>query len=302
MFHHFHDKKHPKAQGSLSADNFSDMIEFLGRNNILKADEWLKRAQTGKLGNNEICLTFDDALRSQYDIALPVLENYGITAFWFVYSSVFEGGKGRMEVHRYFRNLMFDDVEDFYEAFFDFVFSSPYGKDAKASLSSFDPKTYNANFKFYTDNDRKFRFLRDVGLGHDRYYEIMEKLMDEFSMDQEGLHDLLWMNDACLIDLNHKGHNIGLHSNSHPSRMENYSLEKQKNEYGSNSKHLTYLLGKRPVAVSHPCGSYNDVTLKVLKELGVVIGFRNNMFDHVPSLLELPRKDHTLIFKQMVSL
>ena len=62
------------------------MLRFVGLRNILPADEWMARATSDRLDENDLCLTFDDALRCQYDVALPVLEKYGLTAFWFVYS------------------------------------------------------------------------------------------------------------------------------------------------------------------------------------------------------------------------
>ena len=37
MFHHFHDNGiHTKGQGSISKDDFYEMINFIGRKNILK--------------------------------------------------------------------------------------------------------------------------------------------------------------------------------------------------------------------------------------------------------------------------
>ncbi len=42
MFHHFHnDKLHKKGQGSISQDDFYKLLKFIGRNNILDADEFL---------------------------------------------------------------------------------------------------------------------------------------------------------------------------------------------------------------------------------------------------------------------
>ena len=41
MFHHFHDDKlHSKSQGSISRDDFYKLIKFIGRKNIINADEF----------------------------------------------------------------------------------------------------------------------------------------------------------------------------------------------------------------------------------------------------------------------
>ncbi len=74
MFHHFHDDEHPKSQGSIDQANLLSMIEFLNLEyKILDSNEFINKSLKKTLKDNEICLTFDDALKCQYDVALPVL-------------------------------------------------------------------------------------------------------------------------------------------------------------------------------------------------------------------------------------
>ena len=120
MFHHFHnDKLHKKGQGSISQDDFYKLLKFIGRNNILDADEFLLRFKDNKLTNKNICLTFDDSLKCQYDIAIPVMRDFDIRAFFFVYSSVFTKSPDLLEVYRYFRTNFFKDVVEFYQNFYE---------------------------------------------------------------------------------------------------------------------------------------------------------------------------------------
>ena len=84
MFHHFHDDKiHLKGQGSISKDKFYKLIKFIGREKILNSEEFLNRFKEKKLKEQDLCLTFDDALGCQYDIALPILEELNIKSFFF---------------------------------------------------------------------------------------------------------------------------------------------------------------------------------------------------------------------------
>ena len=59
------------------------------------------------------------------------------------------------------------------------------------------------------------------------------------------------------------------------------------------------------VSMSHPCGSYNDDSLKVLEKLGVELGFKNIMDvkDNIDksdnSKFEIAREDHANIIKLM---
>ena len=87
MFHHFHDEKvYKKSQGSINQDDFYKLIKFVGRENILDADEFFKRYKEYRLKANNLCLTFDDCIRCHYDIALPVLEDLKIKSFFFLCS------------------------------------------------------------------------------------------------------------------------------------------------------------------------------------------------------------------------
>ena len=90
MFHHFHNEK-LEGQGSLTKKKFEKIIIYLNKKyNILTPKEWLQKIKTNSLKKKDICLTFDDALLSQYTIALKILKKYNLKAFWFIYSSVFE--------------------------------------------------------------------------------------------------------------------------------------------------------------------------------------------------------------------
>ena len=59
--------------------------------------------------------------------------------------------------------------------------------------------------------------------------------------------------------------------------------------------------------MSHPCGSYNNDTLEILKELGVELGFKQIMTIEKEkgmkklnnSFLEIARQDHAQIYKSM---
>ena len=141
MFHHFCDARHPRGQGAITAQELEDILDYVGLHRILPAHEWLERATKGTLEAGETCLTFDDALRCQYDIALPVLERYGLTAFWFVYSSVFEGNEEPLEIYRYFRAVEYTDMDEFCVAFAEEV-RSTYPNEYAAGMKTFDAEKY----------------------------------------------------------------------------------------------------------------------------------------------------------------
>ncbi|MBN1490929.1 MAG: polysaccharide deacetylase family protein [Phycisphaerae bacterium] len=299
MFHHFCDARHPAGQGAISAEQFADMIAFLGRDRILPAAEWQHRAEADTLPPDALCLTFDDNLRCQYDVALPVLRDHSLTAFWFVCTSVLDGAIEPLEVYRAFRTVHFESVETFYADFFAAADRSEFAAELAEAIERFDPGNYLAEFPFYTDADRRFRFVRDRVLGPRRYNALMDRMIAERGLDVRDLAANLWMNDDCIRRLHADGHVIGLHSHTHPTRIEDLSPEEQEREYRLNAEALTKRLGDAPTTVSHPCNSYNAETLRILRDLGVRLGFRANMAPGYTSALEYPREDHANVLKEM---
>lgn len=299
MFHHFHGESHPNVLGAISAEEFRDIIRHVGREQILPAQVWLYRAINNELSESDLCLTLDDALLCQFDVAYPIMRELDLTAFWFVYSSVFEGNIEPLEVYRYFANTAFDDVASFYREFLLLV-EEKFADEYRAAIQRFDPDTYLAGFPFYSQQDRVFRFVRDELLGDERYGSVMRELMRSRDFDASAVKDVLWMRDEHLKALHENGHVIGLHSYSHPTRLNRLPYDRQREEYLRNFRHIKAVLGIAPVAMSHPCNSYDQRTLEILTGLGVKVGFRSNMLPVEPrSKLEYMRKDHAILLQEL---
>lgn len=301
MFHHFHDNnKHIRGQGSISASNLEEMIKYLQRDKIiLSADEWMNRALNGKLKNNDICLTFDDNLLCQFEVALPVLDKYKIKAFWFIYTSPFMGILEKIEIYRYFRSAFFQNVDDFYDSFFSFLKHTEYIEEVSQALDSFIPSSYLIDFPFYTNEDRTFRYIRDQVLKPDRYYLLMDLMLKEYKVDLNSFKNMLWMTEENIKELCCNGHKIGLHTHSHPTSVGSMAPNIQAQEYQTNLRFISSIVGEAPDCMSHPCNSYNHDTIEVLEKLHIQLGFRANMKDNLYSNYEYPREDHANIIKKM---
>lgn len=300
MLHHFRGGPHPEGQGAITATEFAEMLQFLGPDRFLTPEIWCQRAEAGKLAPGDLCLTFDDALKCQFDIALPVLREFGLKAFWFVYSGVFHGRAERLEIYRHFRSVRFSSVEAFYSSFLDRVSKSVDGDSYRSAMETFKPCEYLVDYSFYTEGDRRFRFVRDRVLGPERYEALMDSMINsDPDYTIENAMQQLWMTDDDLRRLADEGHEIGLHSFSHPTRMADLPIESQAQQYRANSDHLDAVLGRRPRSMSHPCNSYGPETLTLLADLGIRIGFRSNLADVAGGLLEMPRDDHSHVAARM---
>jgi peptidoglycan/xylan/chitin deacetylase (PgdA/CDA1 family) len=299
MLHHFYDDRHPRGQGAIDAGCFERLLTSMGLARFLPAQEFQCRALAGTLADGDLCISFDDALRCQYDVALPVLRRLGLTAFWFVYSGVFEGAREPLEVFRYFRSVAYPDVDEFYAAFKVVVEDSEHADLVRRESQGVDFSRYLAEFSIYTEADRWFRYLRDRILGPDRYSDVMWRMIRRAGYEDKIPSSLLWMDNACLAELQREGHVIGLHSYSHPTLMQALTVERQREEYARNAAHLKAVTGSAPTVVSHPCNSYGPETLDLLAKMGVSLGFRANMAKSDYSRLELPRIDHAIVVREL---
>ena len=299
MFHHFHDNIHPRGQGSISNRTFEDIIEFYSKKwNIISADIFYERFKKQTLADKDVCITFDDNLKCQYDIALPILDKYSLKAFWFVYTSPLEGVFEKLELYRYFRSKFFKSFVEFFEVFFQFLINKSEYSYVFDLLKDFKHEKYLTEFSFYSKEDKIFRFTRDKILGEKKYYSVMDSIIKESSIElNESLHKSLWMDHRDLKELSKKNHIIGLHSHTHPTDMGEKSFDFQLENYSKNKTVLESLLTKDVTSMSHPCNSYNSETLEILNDLKIEIGFRANLKSGFNSYLEVPRIDHSEILK-----
>ena len=301
MFHHFHDDFHLPAQGSLSASELDLMISWLReRYDILDAQEYISRFLSKTLKKKDICLSFDDALKCQYDVALPVLRKNNIRAFFFVYSSVFSDNPDFLEIFRYFRTTQFINVDEFYNTFFDHLIKDD-NDEYLSQKRQYSSLNYLSQFPFYSENDKWFRYIRDQYLGNDKYTNTMLELISEKNFDINEAKKNLWMKEDELLKIHKNGHIVGLHSYSHPTQISKLTTDQQLTEYQKNYIHLSEVLKTSEIiSMAHPCGDYNLDTLSILKGMGMQIGFRSNMgIKEIKSSLEIPREDHANVMREM---
>lgn len=299
MFHHFHRAgEKPPAQGSITPEQLEAIIDYLQSGyTLLSAHEWLRRFLECKI-RDEICLTFDDGLKCQYDLALPVLRRRGIRAFFFVYTCIFHGWIDRLEIYRLFRNRFFPTVNEFYERFWNTAGKSIHFAGVSDAVLRPEAESYLREYSFYTDEDRRFRYVRDKVLSNEAYQSIMDGVMETFGMTPETLATNLWLSPKNLMQLADEGHVLGLHGYTHSTTFASKPREEQEREYALNRSDLELLSGVPPISMSHPSNSYSADTLAILGTMGVRVWFRANMRPG-ESKLEIPRMDVADLLKEM---
>jgi peptidoglycan/xylan/chitin deacetylase (PgdA/CDA1 family) len=299
MFHHLYDNVvHPYIQGALLGLEFDALItKIKSKKNLMPASDWYKNFKNNTLGENDICLTFDDTLKSQIDIALPILKQHHLNAFFFLYTSPFDNKIELLEYFRYFRNTYYSDVELYYKDFFLAIENLSYYDVIKDQYLNTDYSTHLSPYPFYTFNDRKYRYVRDIILSIEQYNEIVNAIIDHSQWDKTLYLKNIWMNTDDVKTLVDAGHLIGMHTHTHPTKLTRLSKQEQQAEYQINSNFLKSLTGIEPTSAAHPVNSYNSDTISILNTMQVNLAFRSNDdLAHVTAL-EMPRMDCTIAKK-----
>ena len=289
-------------QGSISGEEFEQMLDYYSDcYHLIGADEYLYKAVHGILREDDVCVTFDDNLLCQYDIAIPILNKRNLSAFYFAYTSPLEGKAEKLEIYRHFRHLMFPSIDDFYDDFFITYNNLKQALNVDTmSEEKFDGKDFLSQYKFYTLNDKKFRYYRDKILGQEKYYELMDHMISERGYDIGKYSKILWCGKKELKDISSHGHILGIHSHTHPTLMCELDYAEQLQEYSTCKTILEECIGKSVFSASYPCGSTNQDTEKIMKTLNIEVAFKEIMIPFKSNLM-IPRQDHTNIRKEMLS-
>lgn len=292
MFHHFSSSRHPARPGALSESDLDLLLSRLAKTwNILPPDDYFEKVRTKAMGPRDTILTFDDAIKSQFDVARPVIEGHGLKAAFFIPTSVFSQSPDPLELFATFRASAFRSFNSFWRSFLPQA-EKLYPGTRKALKTDFEPG-YLREYAFYSLEERQFRYLRDKVLSRLSYNEIMFSLIDAVpSFDQDSVAAGLWMGKSEVVRLLEDGHTIGLHSHTHPTAMDDLSVEEQTAEYEKNHSYLQSAFGVRSESVAHPSGKYSWSTLSILRDLGIQVGFTDSPKNHrYGTNLEIPRVD-----------
>ncbi len=220
---------------------------------------------------------------------------------------MFEGKPDNLEVFRYFRMNYFNNVNEFYMNFYKVL-----NKDLDNFFKINEGVIKNTKIKipYYSIKDIKFRLIRDKYLKKKDYEVIMHNMMKEKNFEPKKHYSNLFFDKKDLKELDSLGHLMGLHSHNHPNLLESLSYDEQKLEYENCISIISNII-KKPKnlikSMSHPCGSYNNHTLEILKELGIELGFKQIMTTELEkgmkkinnSFLEIARQNHAEIVKRM---
>jgi len=304
MFHRFHQKNNEIGQGSLSSNQLKKIINFIGKKNINNPREWIDKIEKKSLKKNDLCFTFDDGLKSQIKIALPVLNRYKIKAFFFIPTFFLEKKIDYKELISFCALSKFKKFDYFIDKFLSYLnFDNNFFIKKKDYLKFFNKK--KIVFNFYSTNDLRYRYVRDIYFTEKKFIKKIKEFFKKENISLKKVSEKIWFNKDDIKRLVKQGHTVGLHSHHHPSNLKKLDYESKKKEYKKNLFYLKKISNQDIISMSHPLNSYDRKTLHILKKLKIKCGFRSNIYidSNIKNInqsnLELAREDSTNIIKQI---
>lgn len=210
-----------------------------------------------KIKGVKFLVTFDDGLKEQFNTALPILEEMGIPALFFINCSTSKYNKVE-EVHKiHLIRSIISPQEILYEL------------EKNVNISD-DQKKISKNkgikhYKYDNPNNAQLKYLLNFEISESKRIKfinnIFNKYFDEFKTNKE-----LYMNDDELIKLSKKKM-LGSHGFNHIA-IGKQSEKIINHEIIDSYNYFKRLTGNRPIGFSFPYGSYESIngTRKILEK------------------------------------
>lgn len=244
---------------------------------------------------DSMCLvTFDDSLRSQYELSVPVLEKYAIPAIFFIPTLPYQQSPAVLNVHKLHHLLAAADVQALLQKFPELYEQST---GTHFDMSAVNRETAMQSYRFDDEPTALFKYIVNYHIPASTAELVISKLFTKHvSSDPEGFCSALYMSKAQLNEL-HKNplFSLGLHSHTHLNLAES-PVQTVEDDLRHNYALLRQMVPEiQPAGISYPFGLLTpadfDAKLKnILPELGIKYGFTthrgmNTNFDQ-PFLLK----------------
>lgn len=296
MYHYTRDLKHsryPEIKG-LDVKLFREQIAFMKSNfNIVTMEQVLEAISTkDKLPEKALLLTFDDGYADNYNVAMPILEEYGVQGSFFIPGKTFTTHQ-LLDVNKIHYVLasanIYNLVEDLkkemdYYRGQEFQYTPTEELFAKYAVASrFDIKeTVFVKQMLQTVLPEKLRNI------------ISSKLFAKYvGVTEEQLAYELYMSEEQIRTMKRHGMFIGIHGYDH-YWLGNLPVEQMENDISLALDALDEFVDRKQWVMNYPYGNYNKDVLAYISKQGACLGLTTEVrladIDK-DNPLELPRLD-----------
>jgi len=249
IFHRVLPEPDPLFPDEMHAQRFHEMCGWIKTwFNVLPLDQAVARLKSGTLPSCAACITFDDGYADNLHVAVPILQQHGLTAAFFIATGFLNGG-------RMWNDTIIETVRacnDLSAIAEDLPGLEPHGSpsvaDRRAAISTLI-------------NQIKYRPVAER-------VTITEQLAQSVHAD---LPQDLMMTSAEVKAMRRAGMLIGAHTVSHPI-LARLTDDAAGQEIASSKLFLEELLGERIALFAYPNGKpgedYSPQTVAVVRSLG----------------------------------
>ncbi|WP_162268801.1 polysaccharide deacetylase family protein [Flavobacterium chilense] len=210
--------------------------------------------------DNNLLITFDDGLKEQFDLALPILDELNIPAVFFV-NSINSEEKKVTTVHKIHLLRSIISSSEFLDKFIDVPFSQT--------------ETQNARNIYRYDDEKSavLKYILNFKLDFKQQEQIVNTLFNLY-FEESVILESLYMTEQNLKELANKGY-LGSHTHSHyPLGL--LDSETIKKELKKTKTYLDTLTHSNIKIVSYPYGTpevCTDQVADLTQKAGYEIGF-----------------------------
>ena len=230
--------------------------------------------------NNSVLLTFDDGTKDHYEKVYPILKKNNVSALFFLCSNIVN--KSILDINLIHNLISKVPFEELYQKFQELLLINEMkiNKDNQVIKTDYDDEKmlyFKQMLQFILPDYERNKILSelcniyDISLNYNDYYMTIDQIKE---MKKNGME-------------------FGFHTVNH-KRLAKLSFEEQSYEILTNYNDLRKEnLIEEDAPFSYPFGSYNNDTLKILKDYNIKYAFniKNSSFNLNSNLLEIPRYD-----------
>jgi peptidoglycan/xylan/chitin deacetylase (PgdA/CDA1 family) len=259
--------KYPGIYG-LTPEQFEKQLVTLSYTGKFVSATDVLRAIDGRaeLPEQAILITFDDGLKEQYELALPILDKLGIPAMLYVNTQNIAEKKISLvaKIHLLLTSMPFEEYKN------NILLQARKQFDKGTELV--DKAKATAHYNYDTEERAMVKAFLNFVLNFDEQSQIIGKLFEEvFPGKEEKICNDLYLNDKEVKDLHKRGY-LGSHSHRHiPLGL--YAKEEIEKDIRASYDVLKHITGEAPFSISYPYGSYDASGLNV-QEIAKKAGFR----------------------------
>jgi peptidoglycan/xylan/chitin deacetylase (PgdA/CDA1 family) len=260
----------PRGIFPVSVDELRAQLELLGRSvEFVSRDQLVAAVRDGGPLPERSCLvTFDDGLRCQFELALPVLESLGHPALFFVPGRPLAERRA-LHVHKVHHVLERLPGEELLHRL------QPRLNDLGVSLDPAAEEEAVRHYAYDRPDEARIKYLLNVVVPSPAREELLAGVFTSICADEGAFCDELYLSAEQVAVLERHHGAVGAHSYAHEP-LALLDRRELRRDLARCAATLAATTGRRPEAISYPHGSLQAVDQDVADEAaaaGFVAGF-----------------------------